>query len=67
MKQNKELSAEKQCDIHVVMPSFTEDDLDSVWQDYKYYIVQILNKEYKLEEAIEDLRSLIGSEYDPRN
>lgn len=64
-EENK--NTEKQCDIHVVMPSFTEDDLDSVWQDYKYYLVQILNKEYKLEDAIDDLRSLIGSDYDPRN
>lgn len=46
---------------------FTEDDLDNVWGDYKYYLVQILNKEYKLEEAIDDLLSLIGSDYDPRN
>ena len=48
------------------MPPFTEDDLDSCWEHHKSYLLEMLNGEYKLEDAIEDLRGLIGSEYDPR-
>jgi hypothetical protein len=45
---------------------FTEDDLDAVWSAYKRYLLEILNREYDVEDAIADLQSLIGSEFDPR-
>lgn len=45
---------------------FTEEDLDSVWQYYKSYLVDILNGDYDLNEAREDLRGLVGSEHDKR-
>jgi len=45
---------------------FTEDDLDSCWPHYKAYLVEILNGEYTLDAAKEDLISLIGSKYDSR-
>ncbi len=45
---------------------FTEEDLDNCWQYYKQYLVDILNKEYNLEDAIKDLKSLIGSQFDKR-
>lgn len=45
---------------------FTEEDLDACWQYYKAYLVDILNGEYDLDEARNDLRGLIGSEYDKR-
>jgi len=46
---------------------FTEEDLDACWIYYKVYLIDILNGEYELEEAREDLRGLIGSMYDKRN
>lgn len=45
---------------------FTEEDLDNCWNFYKSYLIDILNGDYDLSEAREDLRSLIGSEYDNR-
>ena len=45
---------------------FTEDDLDSCWPYYKTYLIDILNGEYTIDDAREDLRSLIGSKYDQR-
>lgn len=45
---------------------FTEEDLDSCWLYYKTYLVQILNGEYSVESAREDLQGLIGSKYDSR-
>lgn len=45
---------------------FTEEDLDNCWRHYKSYLIDILNGDYDLQEAREDLRGLIGSEYDPR-
>ena len=48
------------------MGVFTEDDLDSCWPHYKAYLLQILNGEYSLEAAREDLQSLIGSKFDER-
>ena len=45
---------------------FTKDDLDCCWPYYKDYLVQLLNGEYTIEDAREDLRGLIGSKYDPR-
>lgn len=44
---------------------FSEDDL-IVWPYYGSYLIEILNGDYTVEEAASDLRSLIGSEYDPR-
>lgn len=46
---------------------FTEEDLDTCWPAYKSYLLEILNGEYELSGAREDLRGLIGSKYDPRN
>ena len=43
---------------------FTEDDLDSCWAYYKQYLVDILNGQYKVEEAQEDLAGLIGTQWD---
>ena len=45
---------------------FTEDDLDACWPGYKTYLLEILNGEYAVEAAIEDLSGLIGGKYDPR-
>ena len=45
---------------------FTEEDLDNCWEDYKFYLIEILNGEYTIKDACEDLRSLIGSKYDKR-
>ena len=44
----------------------TEDDVDSCWPYHKAYLIRILNGEYTAEEAREDILSLIGSKYDPR-
>ena len=46
--------------------NFTEEDIDNCWQYYKSYLVDILNGEYDLNTAREDLQSLIGSEFDKR-
>lgn len=45
---------------------FTEDDIDSCWPHYKVYLIEILNGEYTVDAAREDLKSLIGSKYDCR-
>lgn len=45
---------------------FTEEDLDACWAYSKAYLVDILNGEYDIDKAREDLRGLIGSEYDKR-
>lgn len=45
---------------------FTEEDLDAVWPYYKSYLIDILNDDYNLENAREDLKSLVGGNYDPR-
>jgi len=45
---------------------FTEEDLETCWPAYQTYLVEILNGEYSLNDAREDLRGLIGSKYDPR-
>ena len=48
------------------LPNFTEEDLD-LWSPYvKSYFIDILNGEYDLNTAREDLRSLIGSKWDKR-
>jgi hypothetical protein len=48
------------------MYKFTEEDLDACWEHYQTYLIELLNDDYKIEEAREDLLSLIGSEYDKR-
>ncbi len=45
---------------------FTEEDLDLCWPYHKQYLLDILNGEYSVESAREDLLSLIGSKFDPR-
>ena len=45
---------------------FTEEDLDNCWSHYKSYLIDILNGEYDLDTAREDLRSLIGTKFDKR-
>lgn len=45
---------------------FTEEDLDACWAYQKSYLVEILNGEYSVEDAREDLESLIGSKWDNR-
>jgi hypothetical protein len=46
---------------------FTEGDL-SLWGKWvKSYFVDVLNGDYDLNDAREDLRGLIGSEWDKRN
>jgi len=45
---------------------FTEDDLDNCWSYYKSYLIDILNGDYDLDTAKEDLKGLIGSKYDNR-
>lgn len=45
---------------------FTTEDLDACWSHYKSYLIDILNGEYSVEDAREDLRGLIGSEWDNR-
>jgi len=45
---------------------FTEEDLDNCWQYYKSYLIDILNGDYDLDTARDDLRGLIGSKYDKR-
>lgn len=47
------------------MGGFAEDDL-ILWPYHKAYLIDILNGDYDLEEARRDLRSLVGSYFDPR-
>ncbi len=49
-----------------INPPFKEEDLDNCWSHYKSYLVDILNGDYDLSEAREDLRGLIGGEFDKR-
>ena len=48
------------------MNEFNMDDLTSCWISYKEYLLEILNGEYTVQEAKDDLRSLIGTKYDLR-
>ena len=45
---------------------FTVEDIEACWKYHKEYLVYILNGEYDLENAKEDLIGLIGSQYDSR-
>lgn len=54
-------------DLDAVISRFTMEDLDSCWNDYpKERLINILNGDYTLEDARDDLRSLIGTKYDTR-
>jgi len=62
-----ELSTKQPLFIDGVMQRlFTVDDLN-LWTYQKEYLVDILNGVYKVEDAQEDLYSLIDSDYDSRN
>jgi hypothetical protein len=45
---------------------FTREDVINCWVYHIDYFVDILNGDYELEQAREDLRGLIGSEFDKR-
>lgn len=49
-----------------VMHRFTVEDIDNCWQWYKSYLVDILNGEYDIQTARDDLMGLIGSRFDKR-
>ena len=46
---------------------FTAEDVESCWNYATEYLAQILNGEYSVDSAKEDLRCLIGSKYDSRS
>lgn len=48
------------------MEKFTQDDIENCWVYHKEYLLEILNGEYSVEDAREDLRSLVGTKYDSR-
>lgn len=48
------------------MNKFTEEDLHACWDYSLSYLVDILNGDYDLEEAREDLKSIVGSKFDRR-
>ena len=48
------------------LKEFTAEDLKSCWTYFEDYFVDVLNGKYSLEEAIEDLRGLIGTKWDDR-
>ena len=67
-EQNLNIAEKQQLNIGGVMHRlFTEDDLDSCWAYYKQYLVDILNGQYKVEDAQSDLAGLIGTQWDSRN
>ena len=47
-------------------PKFTVEDIEACWPYALDYLANILNMDYKVENAIEDLCSLVGSKYDLR-
>lgn len=54
---------------HTKPKQFTEEDIDSIegWNIYyKDYFIDLLNGDYDLDEAKEDLQGLINSKYDSR-
>ena len=56
-------------EVEGVEEKFTEDDLYACWAHYATYFVEVLNGEYDLNAAREDLRDLrglIGSKWDSR-
>jgi hypothetical protein len=55
-------------DAEPTQKPFTIEDLDAYWNDYpKERLIDILNGDYDLNEARDDLRSLIGTKYDTRS
>lgn len=51
----------------VDVTSFTEEDLNACWGAYPIrYLLEILNGDYDVQDAKNDLKSLIGSKYDAR-
>lgn len=46
--------------------TFTEEDLRSCWPHREEYLLEMLNGDYPIDKAREDLKSIIGSKYDPR-
>jgi hypothetical protein len=50
----------------IVIRRFCEEDLDNCWPYYKSYLIDILNGDYDLKEARDDLAGLIGSVHDKR-
>jgi len=44
----------------------TEEDIDNCWPYHKQYLIEILNDEYDVSLAREDLISLIDTKYDNR-
>ena len=48
------------------MNKFTIEDIRSCWTSAEVYLLELLNNEYKLEDLQDDLKSLIGSEFDLR-
>lgn len=46
---------------------FTEDDLVLCWPLRDQYFLDVLNGTHTVEEAREELASLVGSKYNPRN
>ena len=45
---------------------FTKEDLDACWPYFEDYLLEIMNGEYDISVAREDLRSLIGTKFDNR-
>jgi hypothetical protein len=46
---------------------FTQEDIDACWPYAHAYFLEILNEEYDVRQARDDLTGLIGSKYDTRN
>ena len=51
----------------IKLKPITIDDLDNCWFYAKSYFVDVLNGDYELDVAREDLLGLIGSKFDRRN
>ena len=45
----------------------TKEEIIANWEYYLDYLVDILNKDYDLDTAIEDLKGFRGSKYDMRD
>ena len=66
-EQNSNEPQKPQLNIGVVISRFSIDDILSCWNDYpKERLLDVLNGDYSVEDAREDLRSLIGTKYDAR-
>ena len=65
--QNSKGPQKPQLNTGVVISRFSMEDLDACWNDYpKERLIDILNGDYAVEDARDDLRSLIGPKYDAR-